>query len=350
MTSTRLVVVLAALLSLPAAAADWKASFPADTMATYLDGAQRTLLVAAAGAPVSDVKAAAAALETAFRASGKARLVMGDAGLGSLLTQDDAQVVRQCAAMPVELIAVVRVFTGAAGAEPSVVVTLYDHAGGVQMAFSTTRGTPLQPHVGSGASASIHTVTAKEPPPPPEDAERQAKYDQRFLWTEATSAVSVEGTTHAYSALAYEGRAMRTLVGADFYEKVGRVDLATQYRGRMFTKYAAGAVGLAAMATGLIMLALPAHGRCVKYLGPPSDNQCQQYEAGPGAGLLLPALGLEALGLGALLYGIYAQAQPVGTAEVRQLVDEYNHKLKVELGLALTALPGGGLLAVGGTY
>ena len=128
----------------PAWAAAWDRTFTAASLASYLEGESGKLIVVAAGPRDSGAREAADALAKAARASGKAKLVMGDDGLGQIAALEDGAIVKKCGNLPVARIIVVRVFPGAGGEAATAVVTMFDKSGNAVGAFSAQAGQPLE--------------------------------------------------------------------------------------------------------------------------------------------------------------------------------------------------------------
>ena len=89
------------LVLLSATGEQWGATFPPKEMATYLEAKDAKVLVAAAGEPAEPVRAAATAVESALRGSGRTSLVMNDAALGALQSASDLDVVNRAKPFPV---------------------------------------------------------------------------------------------------------------------------------------------------------------------------------------------------------------------------------------------------------
>src|SRR5690242_6451570 len=106
------IALVAAAVAANPPAASWTDTFPPAAVASYLDADGRRVLVAGAGEKTEPLRAASDAFATALRQSGRAKLVMDASPLGDLSQASDEQIVKKAQALPVELIAVVRVFPG----------------------------------------------------------------------------------------------------------------------------------------------------------------------------------------------------------------------------------------------
>src|SRR5262249_10265501 len=94
----------------PALAA-WENSFPPSSVASYFHGLHVSLIVVGAG---GDARDAVDAFTSAARASRRFELVMTGDGLGDVSKLDDATIVSRCGKLPVNHVAIVRVFPGQA--------------------------------------------------------------------------------------------------------------------------------------------------------------------------------------------------------------------------------------------
>jgi hypothetical protein len=330
-------LLAAVLLSAGSAlGADWSQSFTSAASGTYLEGTGQKVLVASAGEPADEAQEAARALEAALRGSGRAQLVMGSAGLGSLAQDSDAQVLQKAKALPVDTIAIVRVFPGAPGAPSTAVVTFYDTAGKALSALSAVAGTPVSARPGSGAAQAVPSSALQAVEAVGKSAEdAQAQYDKRHVWFEEGAFVGVQsGRVVARFTDAYQGKNRTPLEGARFYEVVGRQDLAEAYRSRRAKHYGLLVGGGAAALAGTAAVFAGATGKCQREDA--RTFECLQRDTS----LLVPGAVLAGAGTVAMLVSIaYVEFHPVKPPERRDLAEEYNKKLKGELGLARATPP-----------
>jgi hypothetical protein len=330
--------LLAALVLMPGAAGaqDWAQSFSPAAAGSYLEAGNQKVLVAAAGEPLDAVRSAASALETALRASGRAQLVMGSAGLGSLAQDSDTQVVQKARPFPVDTVAVVRVFAGAPGAPSTAVVTFYDTAGKVLSALSVVSGTPLGAREGSGTTQAVPSSAlqaVQEVGKSAEDA--QAQYDKQHVWFEDGAFVGVQsGRVMARFTDAFQGKNRTPLEGARFYEVVGRQDLADDYRSRKTKHLVLLWGGMAGLLGGGAVMATGISSSCQREVA--RTGECLQKGPSP----VVPGAILAGAGTVAMLASLpYMEFHPVKPPARRDLAEEYNKKLKGELGLARAAPP-----------
>ena len=355
-------LLAALILPLPALASAWDPSFPPAAVGSYLPAEAGTIVVGA-GAPSAELSDAEAALAAALRGSGKAKLVMDDAALGDVAALDDAAIVARAKALPAPRIAVLRVFAGAEGAAPSAVVPFYVKAGTAVGAFSVERGAVLAaaetPAAAPGQGASAATMQAVAEVGKTVSAaaaEAQEKYDREHVWFEDWAAVNA-GTGMVVStwAVPYQGKYKKAIDGPEFYEIVGRPDLAEEYRSSQAwrTGFAIGGGVLTLGGTGLMVMSLVTMGGCDIDDTACSDDSTNQLIAGSA----LLGGGLLSFTIGAMI-----DPHPVEVGEARQLADEYNARLKKDLGLSaapqapasgvrasLAALPGGAGVMLSGS-
>jgi hypothetical protein len=350
-------------LPLPALASAWDPSFPAPAVASYLPAEAGTIVVGA-GAASSDLADVEAALAAALRAGGKAKLVMDDAALGDVSALDDAAIVAKAKSLPAPRIAVARVFPGADGAAPTAVVTFYDRDGNAAGAFSVERGAALAANAapaaegpGQGASAAaVQAVAQVGKAVSTAAAEAQEKYDREFVWFENWAAVSANsGVVMSTWSVPYQGKYKKNIDGPEFYEVVGRHDLAEEYRSsdHWKTGWMIGGGVLTLGGAALMVTSLMTMGGCDIDDTACEDSSMNQLIAGSAA--------MVGGGIG-FLVSAAINPHPVDLAEARRLADEHNQKLKKDLGLAardeeptggihagLAALPGGAGLVLSGT-
>jgi hypothetical protein len=345
-----LVALLAAVLlagSAEAAGGEWTRSFGAPAAGTYLSGDHPAVLVAAAGVG-PEARAAAAALIAALRASGRARVVMDSTPLGPVEALSDRAVVKQAAALPVQVVAVLRVFPGADG--PMAVATFYDLRGQTLAALSVAKGAALTPRAGGAgsgvsqeaAAAVDRVLAAKAPETPKVDAREQPPLDpkeQQYRLRRVGFRRLV--VLHAYTGLIsghwgspFRGIDSTPLGPAEFYEAVGRPDHAAFYRTR--SRIRAGLI-----VPGIILLISAPVIAVVGGLGYPrgpcreqdSFGGCLTRADGGARPLMWSGIVGTGVGIGALIAGLAIKSVPTAPDENYRLAAEHNRKLRRELGL-----------------
>jgi len=244
----RVPVLVAALAPLWALGAEWSATFPPDRLATHLpEGEKLSVLVAAAGPESAE---AAQALQAAFRATGRAELVMDEAPLGGVAGLEDPAIVKRAAGQPVDAVVVVRVFHS--GAEPpTVVVAAYDRSGGATFGFSARAGAPME-----AASAAQRTAGQRASQQVAELARAASDaYDQKMVGIDEFYSQGLFGKTLGYTQ-PYQGKYKHEIGWEAFYEITGHKDLAARLAGGKTLKFTLSLAGFVGVPAGLLLLLL----------------------------------------------------------------------------------------------
>lgn len=361
-----LAAVLAAALLCPstAFAASFGTSFPPAAAESWVD-ADKGVIVVAAGAASPARDEAAAALLAGMRESA-AILVMDGGSIGNVDEADDAAIVQRAQHLPIDRIAIVRVFPGAADAPGTAVVSIYDTTGKALTGFSIREGEALAARTGPGVRGGLATSAARAvgiltEQQAAKTAEAQAEYDSRYVWFREYVELSVNSFGMAQQTgsggVPVQGKNGRVLEDESFYEVVGQPELADRYRSRDAWKTGLTWGGVAAGIGGLA-LAFPAM---------TASSDCDVVDAScrnKGNVLLGVSIGLMSVGTLAFLVGNGMNPHPVDLDEARGLADQYNDKLKKDLGLSaakadepaleldagLVAHDGGGGVAVSGRF
>jgi len=329
--------VVLSFCSLAEAQADpWSATFGTGEVGK-LPLSSGGVLVVAAGADAAVSRPAADALFAALQAAQRFGVIMDDQALGDVSGLDDAQIVEKCRPFPVTAIAIVRVFPGDGGGAEQGVFVIYDKSAQVVTAFNALAGTPLvvkvEGHqagqgVSSGAASAVSDIT-KTTEIDVEAAIEQ--YEQRMIWFQNWVGISAEtGAVLATWSVPYEGKFKKPLRHWRFYELVGRPDLVSKYKTRLGLKVGLGVGGglLFAGGMGLMMYGLFSEtGECTDRY---DDGECLTWVNKPALGA---GIAMEVVGVVAMMVGIFMSAHPVGEPERLQLADEYNQRLREELGL-----------------
>lgn len=338
----RLMLVLTALLwSSNVFAQTWDDTFEPGAIHSYMSPEGHKFLVVAAGEASESTQAAATSLEAALR-SGPATLVMNDEALGSLVGLDDAAIVEKAGALPVERIAIVRVFAGATDDQETVVVTVHDKVGKNLWALSGTRGVAIAARTGGLGAISgieVHTGAAESVRDTVRSSsqDREAarnSYAERFLWSQDLVGVNQYGGVLFERPTIYKGKYKEKLTPEEFYLEVGRPDLAeelasNQTRGTIgIIVGSVGVLGLTGGGTWMLMEALLS-GTGGEY--DPDTGETITEDAnylGPGV-----VMGASVVAIVAAAFISPDQMQPVSQSEALRLADQHNQKLKKELGL-----------------
>lgn len=308
------------------AAPNWTATFGPQESGSYLDGDHAKVLVAAAGAPDSQSKEAAAALVAALRQSGRADLVMTSEPLGDVSALDDASIVKKAAALPVTRIAVVRVFPGAPDQPLTAVVSFYDKAGATTGALSAASGQPLAARTGTSqsegvSSQAVSAVSGIQKEAVEGSKKAQDEYDLNFIgFNEGVTVNARTGGVMSTWAIPFQGKYRKPLEGVDFYKALGRDDLVKKYESANAARTSLMVAGLLVGGAGLL---LPLVGPSLT-----GGDYLTSFST-----FLIPSLILVGVGTGAAYAGIFWNPNPVTPTEARQLGDEHNIELRKKLGL-----------------
>lgn len=387
--SARLLLLTALSLAAPAFAdGDWAASFPQAFLQEQMPPGARTFLIAATGQPVAEVKKAAQVLGLGIQGCRRVTMVMDDVALGDLSKASDVEVRERAAATPVAILVIVRLSVPAGGGAPTAVVTMFDNKqGSPRGGFTVTKGQPPAPPEPPPEPVKPppppppppKPVVVEEAPPPPPVVEvpkvekpkpqeptlppedPQVTYEQRSL--HFADDLRNEGTRGDPTQVLM-GRSTTPLKGGQFYSVIGRRDLAQSYNGRSTAKVLLGLGGVVVMAASAVASWwLISNPKCVRlhYSAPGAESDACLEAAWPD--LTGPAMGVGGAGLVMVLWGLIMSPHPVDGSEARNLVDEYNMKLRRSLNLTSTnevhsppltvapvALPGGGGVSVSGGF
>jgi hypothetical protein len=321
------VVTIAILtVTLPAYADEWKQTFVPPSVETYLEGEDLKIIVVAAGEDPGGLAEATLALEVALRAGSKVNLVMNAEALGDVKTLDDQAVVAKAADLPVAIVAIIRVFPS--GDSATAVVTFYDKQGKVIIAFTAQRGTPLAARsIEASAGKGVDTRAAKTVGKVLKEQKTAGagaieEYQKKYLWFAEGAAVHpYTGRVMATWSILYRGKYKQPIEWEDFYNTVGRKDLADEYNSGVTirTWLVIGGIVVGLAGTGLMFIPLFSAGE------EQFDEDLKWMYIGGGV-MLVGSL--------VALFGAYYDPQPVGASEARRLADEYNQRLMNELGLS----------------
>lgn len=342
-------------LSMPAvaSAAEWGEILPVDAVESYLAGDELTVMVVAAGAE-AECDNAAQALTAALNKGARAKVVMSADSLGDVSALADDEIVTKANKLPVDLVAVVRVFPAGDDAY-SLVTTLYDKAGEVSAAFTATSDEALVAQAGGAGSgvttAASEAVSSVSGTLAVNQEEARQEYEERVIWFQGMATIDADtGQILSTWSVPYKGKYKEPLKGASFYSYMGHDDLAAQYKKRNTIRWGIVGGGLVLSGVGGMMM--------MQDLGSLDSSNMQL-----GTGLL--TVGILAVG-GANFFN----PNPVDPPTAYRLADEFNDELAEELGYervsqsnepapaeptvllaaAPYVVPGGGGLAVGLTF
>lgn len=300
------------------AAPGWETSFTPAVVADYLDGVDRSVLVAGAGPAGSGAAEAALMLQNALRASGKVKLVVDGASLGDLTASTDPQIVSQAYPMPVELVLVVRVFAGEDGRPPRASVVMLGKDGSAQGAYSAEKGVPVAPRDELDRLRAVPRVAF-------EARDQGRAVVQSFDPKVENCRLGPLGFFHDPETLgsdwkpAHRGPQKREVRNTQFYELVDRRDLASAYRVRQGVKATAIGVGVAAIVSGVITMAVAGIATATN-----DSDKATRERAALGGGIV------AGVGVSFAVFGSVLAEHPVDGKEAKRLADEYNRKLATE--------------------
>jgi hypothetical protein len=201
--------------------------------------------------------------------------------------------------------------------------------------------------VTSLTTAILALSLAAAPPPDPDTAQRL--YRERAIRVETVTQRNAQGMVTDSAAVPYEGRTVLSM--EDMLSKVGRQDLAQQYAAALTAKGVLSVGGILVSIGGVAGLPFALAGACTAKSA--RTLQCVRsdytwvavFGATAGAGIVLWSIG-------------YLFPLPVSPGAARSLADDYNDRLRRDLGLAapppggtsmqLSLTPGG--LALSGTF
>ncbi|QDG51738.1 hypothetical protein FIV42_13565 [Persicimonas caeni] len=356
----------------PDARSEWTKSFPGDAAASYFPTSSKVRTVVVAAGEHAEVDMATDVLEEALRNTGKFKLVMNDDMLADNSKLDDEQIFAKAKHLPVRYMAIVRVFDAGAGQPPTAVVTIYDKVSSEAVAaMSATRGVPVEASAevasspGSGVSKKAAEAVAETTEEQVEQAEAddpslsdrelaraKQEYLENYIWFEDVTAVNQYGSVVGQWSNVYRGKYKKPLAVDEFYEEIGRSDLADDYNKKRALKYGLFGVGVAVAIGGA------AYGMTAKdpwldidyvdcdakydwYEQEAQYNACQDrveaaiekdqeiYDTRQRNGWIL-------FGAGSLVYlgSLLINPHPVELSEAKRLADKHNQRLKRRLGLA----------------
>lgn len=326
-----------------AQAEPWETSFTSSAVESYVQGEELRIVVVPSGAV--DASDAADTLRGALEAAPTVSLVMDSSSLGDVSTLDDQAIVTKTANLPIDLVAVVRVF--GKSPERTSVVTFYANDGVAHSAFTATEGKPLEPKEsapgldgGQGVSKAASNAVASSVGAAGDDRSKAIdEFAEKFVWFQDW--VTVSGETGAYMgsySVPYRGKYREPLEGADFYEAVNRPDLAEEFRSNRRIKTALGTPAGLLVLGGLTFTTWGFVRGIIQTSSSEYNDETGEFEdTGTcfGCGNWQFWGGLTGLGVGTILAIINGTIDlyPTDASGSRRLADEFNRALADELGL-----------------
>jgi hypothetical protein len=129
----------------------------------------------------------------------------------------------------------------------------------------------------------------------------------------------------------YQGPDRTPLVGASFYEALGRPDLVAEYRARSARRSWLIGVGAAVALGGALYTAAswPSGGNDP---GSPTFVEQMNRDSQRAQDAIVTGAAISAGGLVLMMIGAFTDPNPVDEVEARRLADEYNRRLEGKLG------------------
>ena len=204
------------------------------------------------------------------------------------------------------------------------------------------------------APAPAAPVPAAEPEGPSDD--ELGEYKRKYLWWQDWASVDVStGRVVSRWSVPKQGTAGYDLKGVQFYEALGRDDLATRYRKRNRLRWGLG-LGSAAVGTGVMFWGLSVYVSAESSAFDTEVSAEEQRKETVGMSMMVG--GAVVAGAGALFIGLF-RSHPVSANEARRLADDYNRELRKRLGIpeSMASLRlraglarGGGQLSLSGRF
>ena len=277
-----------------------------------------------------------------------------DAGaLGDVSALDDRAIVQGAAHFPIERVLIVRHFPNEG--EGLVVVTVYTKDGEVVTSFSAAPGRPVtRPGVGV-AQGTLRSIGAVKEANSSFNPEALDQYERSYLCFDDRGDDSWGGAGVGWSnpRLGKHGRPLRP---PEFFETVGRPDLAEAYQRNQAIRYGMIWGGAALFVGGLVYMLVATTEQAAE-----SGSYAGSYYDEPADRDAVPLIaGTSMMGIGTTLalIGLALDPHPVSPVVARELADQYNKALRSKLGLdqlravrsGLTLLPGGASIAISGSF
>ncbi len=331
------------------AADTWTDSFPAAATASYLRSSDKTLFVAAAGAATADRTQATEALVAALRGAPAPRTVFTAESLGAVDDLDDVAICKKASHLPVDLLAIVRVFPGGGGSSTAV-VTFLSKACEPLTAMSAARGTAIAAAAGNEArspgrgvsaeAAQAVETTHQEHTAAKErraEAPAEAQYRNRQIGFQDWIGVNQYGAVVASWSQPFQGSPANPLSVTEFFDAVDRPDLAASSRRRSTVKWSLVAAGAATATVGAVYVLLggDSAGKCdTAYTTTSSGySTCLDQATASDTKRLTTGLVISGIGTAVLVAALFIPTNPASPQEAYDMAQRHNRKLRESLGL-----------------
>lgn len=292
----------------------WQIAFPEGAVQSYLLRSDAKVMVISvdADAPMAAFK----------KALDKTTIVLDSKALGDVSELSDADIVAKASNQPVDQLVIIRVAGG--DENPIAVVTLYDKKGESLGGFTASASSPA-PREGGGVSQSEVQSARDESERAPIDEEARDEFLDNFVAFRDWVGINQYGAVVSSWSEAFQGRDRRPLEGADFYEAVGRPDLAEEYRSNNTVKTVLGWTG------GLMFLG----GLTYMLVGPlVAIGDDAEFDTTP----LIVGGAIAGGGIVVAIVNGTIDLHPVEPHEARGLARSHNEELAEELGIDIESL------------
>lgn len=330
----------------PDAEPDWASTFAPAAVGAHL-GDKKPNLIVVGGNAASDP--AAAALRAALSATKKTGVLIDGQGIGALDGLDDRAILDRAKVLPVQQIAVVRVFEAGPGEMPSYVVMFYNTDGSVAAALTGSAGTPLTRSAEPVASAGVTTEAADTIAKIEDESEKagevdetaQAKFDAEYLWIYTIHGINMQtgAVVQSWTSIR-QGEDGRFVRGKELYEILGRDDLVKKYKRRQAIRFGVGggsaALGLGLLIGGLTAMVVSVGRETTIDFGydDPIGMNTAKLDSGLGivGASVMAGVGSVLMTGGFIFMGAF-RPHPVSRDEASGLIRKYNADLRKKLGL-----------------
>ena len=306
----------------------WQVTFEQDSLDTQLEMGPLSYILACAG----DISCedAIKVLKNTMSASAKVKLVMDAAALGDIRTLADKDIVKKSASLPVDRVMIVRVFSGSS---ITAVVTIYDKNGNNHGAFTGVKGRIMskdEKKTSGVTEAAANTVGSIIKDTEEISAEQKNKYEEKVITLDSVTAIyaNPNGVWASSWQEPRLGKYKKPITWPEFFKLVGHDEYARQfekaenYRPFRILGYISAYGGITTLVLGGTFLA-------ISLMDTSSDindkiGKPAWIVTGCGAGLGI---------IGILLLKLGPDYPEVKSYQIRKMTDEYNTKLKRDIGI-----------------
>jgi len=187
------------------------------------------------------------------------------------------------------------------------------------------------------------------------DSAAQEEYERRSLSFDDYGVVEPKTGAFLVLTVPYQGKYKQPIGPEAFYRLVGREDLALQYHDREEGRAVLMGAGLVTLlGTAIASIAIGSGSSAPCDVFSPAFAQCTAAASADDDSRLKTAatIGIVGAVLGSALFvaGLAIDPQPVGAPAQRELADQYNQKLRLQLGLSVIEKRDGAGLALSARF